>query len=155
MNQCHCISICLVLGGQWKRMECFNGNAVVTWAVHAGSSFKLFLWESFAAIVPFQKFLCDCVCRKKYAMKMLTFVWFLWDMEMQEAVYIGPLVRMGTLILCPPSTQSCNLVLSSMCPSSKSHTMFLSVKLEKVIRNQKRGCWIWNDQTELACCTEV
>lgn len=42
------------------------------------------------------------VCRKKYAMKMLTFVWFLWDMEMQEAVYIGPLVRIGTLILCSP-----------------------------------------------------
>lgn len=40
-------------GGTPGRMECFNGNAAATWAVEAGSSFELFLWESSAATVPF------------------------------------------------------------------------------------------------------
>lgn len=43
-------------GGTPGRMECFNGNAVVTWAVEAGTSFELFLWESFAVTMPFTSY---------------------------------------------------------------------------------------------------
>lgn len=44
-------------GGTTGRMECFNGNAAVTWVVEAGSRVKLFLWESSAVNLPFSEVL--------------------------------------------------------------------------------------------------
>lgn len=66
--------------GQRRGMDCFNGNAVVTWAVEARRSLKLFLCEAF--IVSLQKFLCTCWNKNVY------FVQFLQKMGMQRAVSV-------------------------------------------------------------------
>lgn len=127
-------------GGTTGRMECFNGNAVVTWVEDAWSSFRRFPWESSAVSVPFQKLLAAVV---KYAMKMLT----LFNV-------------FGTWKSSPPST--CNLVvLQAICVSVPTPRNAFSNQIGKSDQGWKWRVWGLayqigeQQQVLLASCAEL